>query len=258
MNCVFSRNTANAFPASGAVVATAGSVTIINCSFSRNAPGGMHFDTSVTSAVVRNTVSWGNAATAISGVTVPDVEHSLIEGGWPGVGNLDADPLFTQAGADNLRLTPESPALDAGDNAAIPPGVETDIDGQPRIQNGTVEMGAYEGFAEALPPAALAGDVDPGETAVLYPDGQNPNATFNTIVAFTNLSDCEDVIVTVVERQGDLHPGAGGYQAADRTLQIITSLEHGQFKATIARPFDADDLHGADPFTFDLTYYDET
>ncbi|MCP3904924.1 MAG: hypothetical protein GY715_14965, partial [Planctomycetes bacterium] len=81
---------------------------------------------------------------------------------------------------------------------------------------------------------------------------------FNTIVAFTNLSDCEDVIVTVVERQGDLHPGAGGYQAADRTLQIITSLEHGQFKATIARPFDADDLHGADPFTFDLTYYDET
>ena len=79
--------------------------------------------------------------------------YSDIQGGWSGTGNLDADPLFVDAdGADdvagtaddNLRLQPGSPAIDAGNNAAVPAGVTTDLDGAPRIFNSVVDMGAYE------------------------------------------------------------------------------------------------------------------
>ena len=44
----------------------------------------------------------------------------------------------------DLRLRPNSPAIDAGDNAAVSSKVTTDLDGRPRIINGAVDMGAYE------------------------------------------------------------------------------------------------------------------
>jgi hypothetical protein len=76
-----------------------------------------------------------------------------IRGGWPGTGNIDVNPLFVDAGGtdnvagtedDNLRLLPDSPCIDAGDNSAIPQSVVIDLDGNPRIVNGTIDMGAYE------------------------------------------------------------------------------------------------------------------
>jgi hypothetical protein len=62
-------------------------------------------------------------------------------------GNISDDPLFISA--NNLRLGPGSPAIDAGDNAA--PGLPTkDLDNKPRKVDGdsdgtvTIDMGAYE------------------------------------------------------------------------------------------------------------------
>jgi len=93
----------------------------------------------------------------ISGEDSPD------PGNFPGV--ADADPLFADAdGADNvsgnqdddLRPGAGSPAIDSGDNSAVPAGVLTDINGDQRFQddpatadtgNGAapiVDMGAYE------------------------------------------------------------------------------------------------------------------
>ena len=43
-----------------------------------------------------------------------------------------------------LRLGPGSPAIDSGDNEAVPPDVTTDLDGNPRNVPGTIDMGAYE------------------------------------------------------------------------------------------------------------------
>ncbi|MHC4113684.1 MAG: choice-of-anchor Q domain-containing protein, partial [Planctomycetota bacterium] len=42
------------------------------------------------------------------------------------------------------HLLPDSPCIDAGYNPAVPPSVVTDLDGNPRITAGTVDMGAYE------------------------------------------------------------------------------------------------------------------
>jgi|GEM_PF-918409 len=59
-------------------------------------------------------------------------------------GNISAAPLFVDRAAQNLRLLPASPGIDAGTNAAV--GVSVDLDSFPRIlpSGGTVDMGAYE------------------------------------------------------------------------------------------------------------------
>jgi uncharacterized delta-60 repeat protein len=58
------------------------------------------------------------------------------------VGNITGDPLFVDASSGDLRLQPASPCIDAG-NIAYAPG-PVDLDGNPRIVNGTVDIGAYE------------------------------------------------------------------------------------------------------------------
>lgn len=69
-----------------------------------------------------------------------------MQGGWTGTGsnNIDGDPLFINAIANNLRLQACSPCIDTGNNSDIPGGVTTDLDGNPRIAGATVDMGAYE------------------------------------------------------------------------------------------------------------------
>jgi len=61
---------------------------------------------------------------------------------WFGEGCIDADPLFV--GVDDLRLSPDSPCIDAGDNTALPSDITTALDGNPRFINGKVDMGAFE------------------------------------------------------------------------------------------------------------------
>ncbi|MBN1674758.1 MAG: PKD domain-containing protein [Kiritimatiellae bacterium] len=60
-----------------------------------------------------------------------------------GVGNIDADPMFVDTNAANYRLQAASPCIDAGINAAWMHDA-VDLAGNPRIVNGTVDIGAYE------------------------------------------------------------------------------------------------------------------
>jgi hypothetical protein len=57
---------------------------------------------------------------------------------------INLDPLFVNATAQDYHLQVGSPCIDAGDNSLVPPGVTTDLDGNKRIFNTTVDMGAYE------------------------------------------------------------------------------------------------------------------
>lgn len=52
------------------------------------------------------------------------------------------DPLFVNAALGNLRLQSTSPAINAGQN--LDQSGLYDIDGNPRIQGGTIDIGAYE------------------------------------------------------------------------------------------------------------------
>lgn len=56
----------------------------------------------------------------------------------------NSDPLFTDIGNNNFQLSAGSPAIDAGDNAQLPASLITDLLGNQRIFNTTVDIGAYE------------------------------------------------------------------------------------------------------------------
>ncbi len=84
------------------------------------------------------------------------VTWSNIQGGYPGEGNIDADPRFVDPANGDYRLGDGSPCIDAGNNALVPPESEFDLDGLPRFVNDPgmpdmgegrapiVDMGCYE------------------------------------------------------------------------------------------------------------------
>jgi hypothetical protein len=171
---IFSGNTARI---GGGMNNTSSSPTLANVTFSGNTAtygGGMsNYESSPT---LTNAILWGNTPNKIYNYSgTPVVTYSDIQGGYGGVGNINADPLFVRSpspGGDgtwgtsdddygDLRLQLASPAIDAGNNAAVPLGVLTDLGGHARfvdvasvLDTGSgappiVDMGAYEAY-EAL------------------------------------------------------------------------------------------------------------
>jgi hypothetical protein len=63
--------------------------------------------------------------------------------------NNYGDPFFFPYGS-TYHLQPTSPCIDAGDPSYVPEPNETDIDGQPRIGNGRVDIGADEYYPYVL------------------------------------------------------------------------------------------------------------
>ncbi|UCC23004.1 MAG: right-handed parallel beta-helix repeat-containing protein [Planctomycetota bacterium] len=173
-NCTFSGNTA-ADNGGGMSNNNSSNPTVTNCTFSGNtADGGGGMYNSDSSLTVSNCILWGNTPEEIydDGTSSTSVSYSDVEGGYSGTGNIDADPCFVDADANNFRLLYDSPCIDAGDNNSVPPDtadldndgnttepIPFDLYGLPRLEDGdgdrsaVVDMGAYESKA---PPYAHA------------------------------------------------------------------------------------------------------
>ena len=195
-NCTFIGNSADR----GAGMADDNSnSTVTNYTFAGNAAdsgGGVHnFASSLT---VNNCVVWGNLPDQLfdEPFSTTAVLHSDIQGGWPGIANIDADPLFVDPDNDDYRLTAGSPCIDAGDNSAVPKDIVTDLDGNPRFADDlqspdcqqaprqcgdppVVDMGAYEFQPWDLDGDGCVGILD--LLALLAAWGSNPGhpADFN-------------------------------------------------------------------------------
>jgi hypothetical protein len=168
-NCTFAGNRAHRGAAIFDLIYSA--ATIVNATVSGNTSrdGGALYDFDGTETRLENSIVWGNVPEELSGVEIR-AEYSCIRRGYAGPGNIDADPLFRRApsagpddtwGTDDdacgdLQLLPGSPCIDAGDNFALPPGIDSDVAGNPRFLddpatpdtgNGAapiVDMGAFE------------------------------------------------------------------------------------------------------------------
>jgi len=81
--------------------------------------------------IIENSIVWGNTSSQITldMSSAANVSYSDVQGGWSGMGNIDADPLFAPGGGD---IVAGSPCIDAGNNAvsSLP---ETDLGGGPRL-----------------------------------------------------------------------------------------------------------------------------
>ncbi len=140
-DCVFNRNSgSHASP--GAALTVVKGTRVIGCTIVRNGALGRHAAINGGLATITNCVLWDNGAEAIQATSV--ISHSVVEGGWPGEGNIDADPRFVDLLNGDLHLLPDSPAIDAGDPTYTAMSGEADIDGQLRVWNGRIDMGADE------------------------------------------------------------------------------------------------------------------
>lgn len=157
VNCLITGNTATDF---GGGVSTAGmsQLHIINTTIAGNSAllgGGAAWTGTGSTLRIANTILASNLPPDLSGAAA-DVRYSLSQGFLPGPGNVIGDPLFANPGAGDYSLGSGSPAIDAGDNGAVPAGITTDHLGQARFQDdpltpdtglGTppiVDMGAIE------------------------------------------------------------------------------------------------------------------
>lgn len=145
-----------------------------------------------------NTILWGNTATSgdpqlyRSSTTTPTISHSDVEGsggsgswdtalGIDGGGNIDADPSFVDAHAGDLRLQLDSPAIDAGDNSAVPDDVTTDLAGAPRF----VDVATVSDSGNGTPPLVDMGAYETGPNLTLHKSADPSTIPYQDVVTYT-------------------------------------------------------------------------
>jgi parallel beta-helix repeat protein len=136
--------------------------TITNCTIVENIQGGIYG----SRPAVTNSIIYFNGNTQIAESTAT-VTYSDVQGSWPGLGNIDEDPLFvslywissnnTDAGDYHLKSQAgrwdlgsqtwvqdnvTSPCIDKGDPASP-------VGNEPVPNGGIINMGAYGGTAQA-------------------------------------------------------------------------------------------------------------
>ncbi|NQT00639.1 MAG: DNRLRE domain-containing protein [Planctomycetes bacterium] len=153
VNCAFVNNSATA---SGGGIFNRGeshdddsAPTLVNCSFGNNSAGmsagGMYTDNSdeEDDPTVTNCIFWGNTAgfgtvidqqidgdssvVTFSCIQDDNPDDTSIPFGGAANSNIDDDPLFRNAVAGDVRLSGDSPCIEAGNDSAVPAD-STDLD----------------------------------------------------------------------------------------------------------------------------------
>ncbi len=253
INSLFSGNSSNSF--GGAILNNGGStLTVTNSTFSGNsAPLGSGIYTFSTAVTVNNSIIWGNSGNSIgvfSGSVT--VNYSAVDG-WTGGGTGNITFGFTAADffvspiapssapttAGDYMLVALAPAIDAGDDTLVPPGITEDILGNPRIREASVDMGAYEFQANACGSITFPYTMTTNTQTELVQaiNCANANATADTITLTANIT------LTAVDNNDDF-VDSGDPDGANG-LPLITSeitIQSDGTTRTIARGTSAPDF----------------
>ncbi|MHC1744626.1 MAG: MopE-related protein [Syntrophobacteraceae bacterium] len=203
VNCLIGGNragvSAGAGGSGGAIHAESGSLRLTNCTLTDNRAygasahgGAVSVDAAAVS--ITNSILWDNLQNGfpngIDGTAA--VTFSDDQGGYPGTGNLNSDPLFVNFANGHVELQSGSPCIDKG-NSTPSGGVGThDFYGNQRVSGAAVDMGAFEIIGHCY----MDGDGDgygagaSQSDAWSCPSGQAPNNF-----------DCND-------GNAGIHPGA--------------------------------------------------
>jgi predicted outer membrane repeat protein len=160
VNTVFSGNSASS---GGAVYANNGSsYTMINSTITGNTDGVTHAGSTTLPKIHNSIIYATGVAIQNQSSAVTTVSYSFVEGGFSGIGNVDAAPEFENEAGGDYQLKPTSPAINGGSNVLLSGLVEdadqnTDVDGNFRIydssEGGAIDMGAFEFQGNPVYPA---------------------------------------------------------------------------------------------------------
>lgn len=147
----------------GIEIGYGGNTTLVNNTITFNSARGIYCTPNFIK--IYNNIIWGNKHTGegqdiyLAGYGQETIFYNNIYGSafaiWDNEGgNLTIDPLFHDPTNGDFHLSAGSPAINTGLNSA-PELPETDLDGNPRIIDDIVDIGAYERNTTAFHPADL-------------------------------------------------------------------------------------------------------
>ena len=232
-NCMFVNNSA---PNSVGGAITGSNNTIINCSIVGNTSlsgGAVRSSNELWPSSIVNCIIKDNSEDQLIGYNNP-VEYSCIEGGWPGTGNIDADPLFVTGPEGDYYLSQiasgqgvDSPCLNVGDPSSEMIYGTTRIDGYPDTD--VIDMGYH------YPSSAIQViDVDVEDNFVAKTDQEERSifqSIYDSVVATIPGSDPDnytstDVNISVSFSNTDLIASVSGhFEAMDNEFVIWPDRE---------------------------------
>ena len=122
--------------------------------------------------------------------------YSLIQGGFPGIGNIDTDPLFVNSGEGDFHLQDSSPCIGSGIDEIEIDGItyfapEFDLESNPRpAPTGSMpDMGVYENL-HGVPQVGVYNNQLPSNNFNLsnYPNPFNPETAISfSIKIYSNV-----------------------------------------------------------------------
>ena len=205
-------------------------LSVENCTISNNTAGSYGGGVNILGGVLDfdNSIFWGNTAptgsqinksTGTATYSYCDIQDSGGSASWDtalgtdGGGNIDADPLFD---TDGYHINLNSPCINTGNPSVVYDG-QNDVDGEPRVMGGQVDMGVDEfngicnintdvwystisaAVADESTSAVETIEVGPG---IYYDNIDNTAAENDMVITSVDPDDMDLVAATIIDGGG--------------------------------------------------------